>query len=445
MEVFQAQVGGKFSALNLLDSDVDTLAGGIKEVLLTTAEEVLGRKRKRIQPWVSNEVLDLCDKRRELKRKRRTSNDTMALYRRVHREVRQKMRAAKETWIEEQCKAMDKGMQSGNSKQAYDTLRTLTKTSQARTPVIEDKEGKLLIDSGDILKRWTEYCSSLYNFDLQPDISILLDNHHPDGEEDLPVLKEEVEAAIQTLKVGKSPGLDNIPAELLKHGCTETTKVLTVVCQKVWEEKRWPKDWTRSLVIPLPQKGNLKQCQNYRTISLISHPSKVMLRIILNRLTSKANEVLSEEQAGFRAGRSTIKQIFNCRVIIEKHLQHQRDLFHNFIDFKKAFDRVWHDGLWHVLRGYNTDERLAGVIQALYEHSSSAILLNDQLGEFFKTTVGVRQGCLLSPVLFNMFLERIIQETLQDHHTSISIGGRSLCNLWFADDIDLMGGSSEEL
>jgi hypothetical protein len=285
----------------------------------------------------------------------------------------------------------------------------------------------------------------MYNFDLQPDISILLDNHYPDGEEDLPVLKEEVEAAIQTLKVGKSPGLDNIPAELLKHGGTETTKVLTVVCQKVWEEKRWPKDWTRSLVIPLPKKGNLKQCQNYRTISLISHPSKVRLRIILNRLTSKANEVLSEEQAGFRAGRSTIEQIFNCRVLIEKHLQHQRDLFHNFIDFKKAFDRVWHDGLWHVLRGYNTDERIVGVIQALYEHSSSAVLLNDQLGEFFKTTVGVRQGCLLSPVLFNMFLERIIQETLQDHHTSISIGGRSLCNLRFADDIDLMGGSNEEL
>ena len=86
-----------------------------------------------------------------------------------------------------------------------------------------------------------------------------------------------------------------------------------------------------------------------------------------------------------------------------------------------------------------------GVIQALYEHSSSEVLLNDQLGEFFKTTVAVRQGCLLSPVLFNMFLERIIQETLQDHHTSISIGGRSLCNLRFADDIDLMGGSNEEL
>ena len=79
------------------------------------------------------------------------------------------------------------------------------------------------------------------------------------------------------------------------------------------------------------------QCQTYRTISLISHPSKVMLRVILN-LKAKAEGLLAEEQAGFRAGRSTVGQIFNCRVLIEKHLQHQRDLLHNFVDFKKAFD-----------------------------------------------------------------------------------------------------------
>jgi len=103
-----------------------------------------------------------------------------------------------------------------------------------------------------------------------------------------------------------------------------------------------------------------------------------MLKIILNR-RSKAEEVLSEEQAGFRAGRSTVEQIFNCRLIIEKHLQHQRDLYHNFIDFKKAFDRVWHEGLWSVLRGFNVEEELVQIIQALYEHSSSAVTLNSQI------------------------------------------------------------------
>ena len=170
-----------------------------------------------------------------------------------------------------------------------------------------------------------------------------------------------------------------------------------------------------------------------------------MLRIILNWLKAKAEELLAEDQAGFRPGWSTVEKIFNNRVITEKHLQHQRDLFHNFVDFKKACDRVWHVGLWQVLRSFNMHKGLVQAIQAIHENSSSAILLNSQLRELFKTTGGVRQGCLLSTILFNLFLEKIMQETLHNHHTSISIGGRPICNLRFADDFDLMGGSYDEL
>ncbi|GFS04037.1 endonuclease-reverse transcriptase [Elysia marginata] len=125
-------------------------------------------------------------------------------------------------------------------------------------------------------------------------------------------------------------------------------------------------------------------------------------------------------------------------------MQHQRDLFHNFIDFKKAFDRVWHDGLWHVLRGFNIDEGLVKTIESLYMNKNSAVFLNNTIGNSFKTTVGVRQGCLLSPVLFNIFL-RIMQDTLNQHSPTISIGGRPLCNLRFADDIDLIAGSQAKL
>ena len=186
---------------------------------------------------------------------------------------------------------------------------------------------------------------ALYNHAIQTDPTILQSSPTAPQEDSPPVLKDEVVAAIHNLKSGKSPGADNVPAELIRHGGEGVIEAMTALCQKIWLEKKWPKEWTQSLVIPLPKKGNLKQCQNYRTISLISHPSKVMLRVILNRLKTKAEEVLSEEQAGFRAGRSTMEQIFNCRVLAEKHMQHQRDLFHNFIDFKKAFDRVWHVGL----------------------------------------------------------------------------------------------------
>ena len=120
-----------------------------------------------------------------------------------------------------------------------------------------------------------------------------------------------------------------------------------------------------------------------------------MLRVILNQLKAKAKELLAEERAGFRPGRSTVEQIFNSRVIKEKQLQHQRNLFNNFIDFKKVCDRVCHVGLWQVLRSFNMHEGLVQAIQALYENSSSAVLLNSRLGEFFKIIiVGVPSGML---------------------------------------------------
>ena len=116
--------------------------------------------------------------------------------------------------------------------------------------------------------------------------------------------------------------------------------MLLIICYKIWRTGEWPTLWTQSLIITLPKKGNLQLCQNYRTISLISHPSKVMLRIILNRLKLQAEEIIKEEQAGFRAGRSTTEQIFNLRIVCEKYLPHQQSLYHVFVDFKKGFDRV---------------------------------------------------------------------------------------------------------
>ncbi|WP_419635655.1 RNA-directed DNA polymerase, partial [Thiolapillus sp.] len=165
--------------------------------------------------------------------------------------------------------------------------------------------------------------------------------------------RREVEAAVQSLKKGKSAGVDNIPAELVQAGGEDVIIALTTICNRIWQTGEWPTPWTQSLVITLPKKGNLQQCQNYRTISLISHQSKVMLKVILNKLKPQAEKIIAEEQAGFREGRSTTEQIFNLRILCEKYLQHQQDLYHVFIDFKRVFDRVWHAALWATMKKYN--------------------------------------------------------------------------------------------
>ena len=166
-----------------------------------------------------------------------------------------------------------------------------------------------------------------------------------------------------------------------------------------------------------------------------------MLKIILNRLKPQAEKIIAEEQAGFRAGRSTTEQIFNLRILCEKYLQHQQDLYHVFIDFKKAFNWVWHAALWVTMKKNNISANLIQVIKNLYDKATSAILFNSSIGDWYQTTVGVRQGSLLSPTLFNIFLERVMTDALEDHKGTVSIGGRTITNLRFAGDID---GLAEE-
>ena len=135
-------------------------------------------------------------------------------------------------------------------------------------------------------------------------------------------------------------------------------------CNMIWQTGEWPTPWTQSLVIVLPKKGNLHQCQNYRTISLISHPS----------MKPQAKKIIAEEQACFRAGRSTTEQIFNLSILCEKYLQHQQDLYYVLIDFKKAINRVWHAALWATMKKYNISTNLIQVIKNLYQSMTRPLM-----------------------------------------------------------------------
>ena len=327
---------------------------------------------------------------------------------------------------------------------SYQLVKDLTIEKQGRSSTMQDKSGKCLTEEKKILSRWTEYCSELCNYESCGDNTVL-DCSRPPEEDLQPILREEVEIAVASLKKGKSAGVDNIPAELVQAGGETMIDALTEICNRTWRTEEWPTPWTQSLIITLPKKGNLQLCQNYRNISLISHSSKVMLKVILNRLKPQAEEIIAEEQAGFRAGRSTTEQIFNLRILCEKYLQHQQNLYHVFLDFKKAFDRVWHAALWATRRMYNISANLVRTIEQLYDKATNAVQMDGSIGEWFRTTVGVRQGCLLSPTRFNIFLERIMSDALEEHDGKLSIGGRNITNLRFADDIDALAEEEQEL
>ena len=180
-----------------------------------------------------------------------------------------------------------------------------------------------LTEAEDIKKRWQEYTEELYKKDLQDP-----DNHNgvithlePD------ILEREVKWALESITMNKAGGGDGIPVELFQILKDDAVKALHSVLQQIWKTQQWPQDWKKSVFIPIPKKGNAKECSNYSTIALIPHTSKVMLKILQARLQQYMNHELPDVQAGFRKGRATRGQVANICWIMEKAREFQKHLF----------------------------------------------------------------------------------------------------------------------
>ena len=146
------------------------------------------------------------------------------------------------------------------------------------------------------------------------------------------ILECKVKWAFGSITSNKANGGDGIPAELFQILKDDAVKVLHSICRQIWKTQQWPQDWERSVFIPIAKKGNAKECSNYRTIALISHASKVMLKILQTRLQQYVNRELPDVQAGFRKGRVTRDQIANIRWIMEKAREFQKNIYFCFID-----------------------------------------------------------------------------------------------------------------
>ena len=183
---------------------------------------------------------------------------------------------------------------------------------------IKDRDGTDLTEE-DIKTRWQEYTEELYKKDV----------HDPDNHDGVithlepDILECEVKWALESITMNKASGGDGIPVELFQILKDDAVKVLHPIGQQIWKTQQWPQGWKRSLFIPIPKKGNAKECSNYHAIAFISHASKVMLKILQDRLQQYVNCELPDVQAGFRKGRGTRDQIANILWIIEKAREFQ--------------------------------------------------------------------------------------------------------------------------
>ena len=154
---------------------------------------------------------------------------------------------------------------------------------------------------------------------------------------ELDILECEDKWALESITTNKASGGDGIPVELFQILKDDAVKMLYSICQQIWKTQQWPQDWKRSVFIPIPKKGNAKECSNYHTIALISHASKVMLKILQARLQHYMNRELPDVQAGFKKGRGTRHQVANIHWITEKAREFQKKIYFCFIDYAKVF------------------------------------------------------------------------------------------------------------
>ena len=173
-------------------------------------------------------------------------------------------------------------------------------------------------------------------------------------------------------------------------------KVLHSICQQIWKTQQWPQDWKKSVFIPIPKKGNAKECSNYCTIALISHASKIMLKILQARLQQYVNQELSNVQAGFRKGTGIKDQISNIRWITEKSREFQKNINFYFIENAKAFDCVDHNKLWKILKKMGIPDRLTCFLRNLYAGQEATVRTRHGTTDQFQIGKGVHQGYILS-------------------------------------------------
>ena len=281
--------------------------------------------------WLSGEALEIAVKRREVKSKGEKES-----YKHLNEEFQRIARREKKTFLSDQCKEIEENNRMGETRDHFKKIRDSKGTFHAKMSTVKDRNGMDLTEVEDIKKSWQEYTEELNKKDL----------HDPDDHDGViihlepDILECEVKWAIGSISTNKASGVDGIPLELFQILKDDAVKVLHSIWQQIWETQQWPQDWKRSVFIPIPKKGNTKECSNYCTIALISHASKVMLKILQARLQQYVNCELPDVQAGSRKGKGTRDQVANIPWMIKKAREFQKNIHFCFIDYDKAFDCV---------------------------------------------------------------------------------------------------------
>ena len=282
-----------------------------------------------------------------------------------------------------------------------------------RAVVVKDEEGNPCNAPEAQQQRWRRHFSEILNLQSKFSLDELELVRQRPVRVDLtePPSEEELERAIGKLRSGKAGGESGILPEMVKAVCYEKAFMssLLKLTEDVWRRGEVPSDWCDAVLIPLPKKGDLSHCDNWRGISLLDVVGKVVARVLQERLQKLAEDQLPESQCGFRKGRGCTDMFFTVRQLVEKSWEHTAKTFFTFIDLRKAYDSVPRDALWVALKKLGVPDEVVKLIASFHHRMQAKICLDGSVSERFEVSNRLRQGCCMAPVLFNLFSCLVIE------------------------------------
>lgn len=421
-------------------TDVETTWKCVKDTIIHIQDTEIGFKQdEKKKEWMTTEILNLMEERRKYK-------NAPLQYKELNKIIRRKCRNAKEEWMSEKCREIELLQEKHDSFNIHKKVKEMTnKRKKQLVGTLRNADNEILLGIEDKLKRWKEYVEALFD-DERPNTSPEVD--HILNEVGPPITKTEVAHAIKSQKNGKATGPDNVYAEVVKVIAEQEglgLDILTSMFNTIYTTGQIPSDWLKSTFVTLPKKSNASQCDDYRMISLMSHVLKIFLRIIHTRIYRKCDNQVDKTQFGFRNGFGTREALFSLNVLTQRCRDMNVNVFACFIDYRKAFDCVKHHKMIEILKETGVDQQEIKIISNLYWHQVAEVRVETATSDVVLIKRGVRQGCILSPLLFNIYSEAIFREALDTVNGGITVNGIKINNIRYADDTVIMADNMADL
>ncbi|BHF71520.1 hypothetical protein SprV_0401457800 [Sparganum proliferum] len=401
------------------DGEVSNQWSSLKTSVYGAAEKILGYTQRRRSDWISGRTLQLSA---QTARARFRNDD---YFRQLRKMTAKSARDDRKQYWAEIATSMEQASNVGDTRKLYQLIRQVSSKPSTLRDSVRDVNGGFIADNSAKVERWREHFEHHLNCDTQPTSPLLSSS----AEFPLsptyavpcdPPSEEEIVDAIRKLRNNKAPGEDGIPAEIFKS-CVDTLA-----------------PW-------LHEKGDKTRCENYRGISLIDVAAKIFAIVLLRRFQAVRDSRTRPNQAGFCAGRGCADQIFTLRRILEFRHSYQQPTAVCFVDFAAAFDSVHRESLWRIMALDGVPAKIIAMIKAYYRSTTARVLVCNNLSQPFGIRSGVRQGCILSPILFNYAIDRILGRALRDSDGVEIAPGHRLTDLDYADDIALLASSFGDL